>query len=101
MILLLRLGRDPCLLYICMELTYDRVAGKRPAPVKSDRLKEFASRRRCGLSGAKNFISKKFDTRGAFAKNHQFPVILGLVDATDSIHSSQSPIGTHIQRGDN
>eukprot|EP01043_Picozoa_sp_COSAG02_P056722 COSAG02_NODE_6770_length_3370_cov_1.778967_2_plen_166_part_00 len=32
----------------------------------------------CGLPGAKKFISKKFDTRGAFARNHQFPVILGL-----------------------
>ena len=53
---------------------------------------------------AKNRFSKKFDTRGAFAKDCQFPVILGLVDAADSIHSIQSfqsPIGTHSQRGDN
>ena len=31
------------ILYICMELTYDRVAGKRPAPVKSDRKNGFCS----------------------------------------------------------
>ena len=31
------------ILYVCIELLVRSVAGKRPAPVKSDRLKEFAS----------------------------------------------------------
>ena len=56
------------------------------------------------LPAAKNRISKKFHTRGAFPENYRFPVILGLVDAADCSHcmqSFQSPIGTHSQRGDN
>ena len=56
------------------------------------------------LTEAKNRISKKFHTRGAFPENYRFPVILGLVDAADCshcMHSFQSPIGTHSQRGDN
>ena len=56
------------LLYICMELTYDYEAGKRPAPVREVRSKKWLLHVMCPRS-TKHFISKKFDTRGAFSLN--------------------------------
>ena len=43
----------------------------------------------------KNRMSKAFDTRGAFAKNYHFPVMLVLVIAADCSHCMQSFLLPH------